>query len=52
MFFYDFSYYTSASTIRENKKFTDFSAIDIDGNLVDLAKYEGKAAIVINVASE
>ncbi len=34
------------------KTFYDFTAKDIDGNLVSLSKYKGKKVIVVNVASE
>ena len=45
MFFYSFAGYTKSMTIY------DFSFDDIDGNLVNLNKFEGKPIFMVNTAS-
>jgi len=34
------------------KSIYDFTALDIDGKLVSLEKYQGNVAIIVNVASQ
>jgi len=37
----------------DDRVFTDFKEVNIDGQMVDFAEaYEGRVAIVVNVASE
>ena len=49
-----FSFFTFFSMIilgKENSSIYDYEIIDIDGNLVDLAKFQGKPILLINTAS-
>jgi len=36
----------------DDRVFTDFTEINIDGESVDFAQYDGRVTIVVNVASE
>jgi len=43
---------TGAVNLENLKTMHDFSAVDIDGNKVDLSVYKGKKVMIVNVASK
>ena len=44
--------FNTLSNSMENKNFYQFNIIDIDGEKIDLHKFEGKAILLVNVASK
>ncbi len=43
---------TEEELLKNAKSIHEFSAVDIDGNNVQLSQYKGKVVLVVNVASK